>query len=127
MNGILQMVEANTETEPLHYLSFPMSLCTSAPNEKTSGAVGVMAAVDTLRRDKLSANKEEDESQSMHFQVSPWHIAPLHLPLVGQNCWPHMASGFSASLWIRPVNNNDEERPTHRGKGKHFTIVFFLI
>ncbi|MCI4376677.1 hypothetical protein PGIGA_G00191140 [Pangasianodon gigas] len=112
LNGILQMVEANTEMEPLHYLSFPMSLCTSAPNTSTNGAVGIRATVGTLWRGKLGTGKSEGESHATHFQASPWHIAPLHLPLVGQNCWPHMASGFSASLWIRPVKNNDEERPT---------------
>ncbi|MCJ8730848.1 hypothetical protein PDJAM_G00189080 [Pangasius djambal] len=105
------MVEANTEMEPLHYLSFPMSLCTSAPNTSTNGAVGVRTAVGTLWRGKLGTGKGEGESHAAHFQASPWHIAPLHLPLVGQNCWPHMASGFSASLWIRPMKKNDEERP----------------
>ncbi|XP_053476690.1 lysosomal-trafficking regulator isoform X6 [Ictalurus furcatus] len=112
LNGILQMVEANTEMEPLYYLSFPMSLCTSASNRTTNGGVGIRAAVDTLWRGKLGAGKGEGESHAPHCQASPWHIAPLHLPLVGQNCWPHMASGFSASLWIRPVKNNDEEWPT---------------
>lgn len=110
------MVEANTETEPLHYLSFPMSLNTSVPNTSTNGTVGVRAAVGTLWRGKLGTGKGEGESQPTHFQASPWHIAPLHLPLVGQNCWPHMANGFSASLWIRPVKNKYEERPIHRGK-----------
>lgn len=118
------MVEANTEMEPLHYLSFPMSLCTSAPNTSTNGVVGVTATVGTLWKDKLGTGKGESESQAMHLQASPWHIAPLHLPLVGQNCWPHMASGFSASLWIRPVKNNDEERPTHGGKDILSTAVF---
>ncbi|XP_060781470.1 lysosomal-trafficking regulator isoform X4 [Neoarius graeffei] len=113
LNGILQVVEANTETEPLHYLSFPMSLCTSTPKISTNGAVGVRTAVGTLWKGKLGAGKGEGESHAVHFQASPWHIAPLHLPLVGQNCWPHMASGFSASLWIRLVKNNDEGRPTH--------------
>lgn len=123
LNGILQMVEANTEMEPLYYLSFPMSLCTSASNRTTNGGVGIRAAVNTLWRGKLGTGKGEGESHAPHCQASPWHIAPLHLPLVGQNCWPHMASGFSASLWIRPVKNNDEEWPTQRGKEKLSTVV----
>ncbi|XP_058238437.1 lysosomal-trafficking regulator isoform X2 [Hemibagrus wyckioides] len=114
LNGILQMVEANTEMEPLHYLSFPMSLCTSDPNTSTNGAVGIRAAVGTLWGGKLGAGKGVGESHVTHFQASPWHIAPLHLPLVGQNCWPHMASGFSASLWVRFVKNNGDEKPAGR-------------
>ena len=44
-----------------------------------------------------------------HLRASPWHTAPLHLPLLGQNCWPHMASGFSAALWLKALRSEDEE------------------
>ncbi|XP_027006009.2 lysosomal-trafficking regulator isoform X2 [Tachysurus fulvidraco] len=110
LNGILKMVEANTEMEPLHYLSFPMFLYTSDHNTSTNSTVG---AVGTLWGVKLGAC--EDECHLTHFEASPWHIAPLHLPLLGQNCWPHMASGFSASLWVRFVKNNGEN-PTDRAQ-----------
>lgn len=82
------------------------------------------AAVGSLWKGKLGADKGEGESQASHFQASPWHVAPLHLPLVGQNCWPHMANGFSASFWIRPVKNNGDERLTHGGKEERSTAVF---
>ncbi|KAF7710729.1 hypothetical protein HF521_009601 [Silurus meridionalis] len=116
LNGILQMVEANKEMEPLHYLSFPMSQCIFAPG--TGGAGGVKEAMGTTQRGKPGAGSGDNESYAAHFRASPWHIAPLHLPLVGQNCWPHMASGFSASLWIRPVKNNNEEAPRHGAEMK---------
>ncbi|XP_072533561.1 lysosomal-trafficking regulator isoform X2 [Salminus brasiliensis] len=120
LNGILQMVEANAETEPLHYLSFPMPLGISAPSTgssvglRTNGVAGARAGVGMLWRGKQSPGRGESDGRPGHLRASPWHIAPLQLPLVGQNCWPHMASGFSASLWIRAVKNEDEEGQSHR-------------
>ncbi|KAM9477784.1 lysosomal-trafficking regulator isoform 2-T2 [Clarias gariepinus] len=116
LNGILQMVEANTESEPLHYLSFPMFLCSNAPNTSPVRVVASRSTVGTLWRSKYGSENEQGVSHPVHFQASPWHIAPLHLPLAGQNIWPHMASGFSATLWIRPVKNNEEDRPTHEAE-----------
>uniref|UniRef100_A0A8C1V4L3 Lysosomal trafficking regulator n=1 Tax=Cyprinus carpio TaxID=7962 RepID=A0A8C1V4L3_CYPCA len=55
-------------------------------------------------------------SRTGHLCTSPWHPAPFHLPLVGQNCWPHMASGFSASLWVRA--GKDEDGPYKNGMKK---------
>uniref|UniRef100_A0A8C1V4V9 Lysosomal trafficking regulator n=1 Tax=Cyprinus carpio TaxID=7962 RepID=A0A8C1V4V9_CYPCA len=59
-------------------------------------------------------------SRTGHLCTSPWHPAPFHLPLVGQNCWPHMASGFSASLWVRA--GKDEDGPYKNGMKK--SIIF---
>lgn len=119
------MVEANTESEPLHYLSFPMFLCSNAPNTSPVRVVASRSTVGTLWRSKYGSENEQGVSHPVHFQASPWHIAPLHLPLAGQNIWPHMASGFSATLWIRPVKNNEEDRPTHEGKEELSRDVLF--
>ncbi|XP_062851888.1 lysosomal-trafficking regulator isoform X2 [Trichomycterus rosablanca] len=111
LNGVLRMVEANTDNEPLHYLSFPMHLYSSAPGTSTNGAVSTKTGVSMLWKGRL---KVEGERGPGHLRTSPWHTAPLHLPLVGQNCWPHMASGFSASLWLRVAKNEDKDRPSHQ-------------
>ncbi|KYO18832.1 lysosomal-trafficking regulator isoform D [Alligator mississippiensis] len=42
--------------------------------------------------------------------------APIHLPLVGQNCWPHMSEGFSISLWFNVEHVQEMESPTEKGK-----------
>uniref|UniRef100_A0A672PLE3 Lysosomal trafficking regulator n=1 Tax=Sinocyclocheilus grahami TaxID=75366 RepID=A0A672PLE3_SINGR len=81
--------------------------------------------VNTLLRGKLPLGRgEADLSRPGHLRSSPWHTAPFHLPLVGQNCWPHMASGFSASLWVRA--GKDEDRRYKKGK-KRFIYVIMLI
>ncbi|XP_036430619.1 lysosomal-trafficking regulator isoform X8 [Colossoma macropomum] len=124
LNGILKMALANADTEPLHYLSFPMLLGISAPSTssfvglKTNVAAGATAGMGMLWRGKQSSGQDEGVRHPGHSKTSPWHIAPLHLPLVGQNCWPHMASGFSASLWVRAVKSEDEEGPSHQVKGE---------
>lgn len=93
--------------EPLHFLTFPIlhGVSTpggSSPGSRQSGAAGGKA-VSLLWKGKLSPGRREGEPEHRpsHLWSSPWHTAPLHLPLVGQNCWPHMAPGFSASLWLR--------------------------
>ncbi|XP_042325199.1 lysosomal-trafficking regulator isoform X2 [Sceloporus undulatus] len=103
LKGILKILEANADMRPLQYIPFPLhhipSLGSSpsqkptlTPNSKTIGL---------LRRSKFSQIKKDPESESLpHHLLSSWHVAPIHLPLVGQNCWPHMSEGFSISLWF---------------------------
>lgn len=125
LKGILQIVEANMSVEPLHFLTFPVVLeastpaalspgsrQSSAPGGKSGGGGGL------LWKGKLSPGRREGdvECRPSHLRFSPWHVAPLHLPLVGQNCWPHMASGFSASMWLRVAER--EERDGDRSKGE---------
>ncbi|XP_076831292.1 lysosomal-trafficking regulator isoform X9 [Brachyhypopomus gauderio] len=119
LKGLLQIVEANTHPEPLHYLSFPMLLGSSTPGTssvglRTSGVTRPRAGVGVLWGGMLSVSRAEGDGRPGHLRASPWHIAPLHLAVVGQNCWPHMASGFSASLWVRVVKNEDEDRILYR-------------
>ncbi|XP_076018474.1 lysosomal-trafficking regulator isoform X2 [Genypterus blacodes] len=119
LNGILQIVEANMQMEPLHFLNFPIILGAptaggTTPASRQNGAAGGKG-VTLLWKGKLSPGRREGdtESRASHLLLSPWHIAPLHLPLVGQNCWPHMASGFSASVWLRvaePEEKGDKEK-----------------
>lgn len=111
--------------EPLHFLTFPVILGSSVPggsspcsrqNCTTGGK-----SVGSLWKGKLSPGRREGESEhrSTHLHPSPWLVAPLHLPLVGQNCWPHMASGFSASIWLRLR----EQKEADRDKGWfHFNL-----
>ncbi|RXN09374.1 lysosomal-trafficking regulator isoform X1 [Labeo rohita] len=114
LRGLLQIVEANTDTEPLYFMSFPMIPGTgvpglsSSPGMRPHGTAGGKGGVNTLLRGKLPLGRgEADMSRPGHLRTSPWHTAPFHLPLVGQNCWPHMASGFSASLWVRAGKDED--------------------
>uniref|UniRef100_A0A8C7ILW6 Lysosomal trafficking regulator n=1 Tax=Oncorhynchus kisutch TaxID=8019 RepID=A0A8C7ILW6_ONCKI len=104
LKGVLQIVQANVDMEPLYFLSYPMIL---------GGGVGML-----WKGGKLSPGRREGDGREEpgHLRTSPWHVAPLHLPLVGQNCWPHMASGFSASVWIKVAENEEGEGHTEKGK-----------
>ncbi|XP_055358676.1 lysosomal-trafficking regulator isoform X4 [Betta splendens] len=120
LEGILQIVEANMNMEPLHFLTFPIVLGASmpggvSPGSRQNGAAGGKS-VGVLWKGKLSPGRREGDAEYRpnHFYSSPWHIAPLHLPLVGQNCWPHMASGFSASMWLSVAEQ--EERGGDKDK-----------
>ncbi|XP_051508273.1 lysosomal-trafficking regulator-like isoform X1 [Myxocyprinus asiaticus] len=114
LRGILQIVESNSDTEPLYFMSFPMISgagvpgLSSSPGTRHHGAAGGKGGINTLLRSKLPLGRVDGDAGRLgHLRTSPWHTAPLQLPLVGQNCWPHMASGFSASLWVRAVKDED--------------------
>lgn len=132
LNGILQIVEANVNTEPLHFVTFPIILGASTPggassNSRQNGAAGGKA-VGLLWKGKLSPGRRDGDAEQRpgHLRSSPWHAAPLHLPLVGQNCWPHMASGFSASMWLLVRQQDDEG--IHRGETqKPQSILLFNV
>ncbi|XP_036071561.1 lysosomal-trafficking regulator isoform X2 [Oryzias melastigma] len=122
LRGVLQIIEANVNMEPLHFLTFPLILGSSAPGglspcSRQNCAAGGKS-VSSLWKGKLSPARREGEAEhrSSHLRPSPWLVAPLHLPLVGQNCWPHMASGFSASMWLRL--SEQEEKEADRDKEK---------
>ena len=117
LKGILQIVEANMDLEPLHFLSFPIVLgaptaAGASPGPRQNGTAGGGGkGVGLLWKGKLSPRRDGDgEPRSGHLWTSPWHASPLHLPLVGQNCWPHMASGFSASMWLRLTEAEEGEK-----------------
>lgn len=127
LEGILQIVEANMNMEPLHFLTFPLLLGAStpggvSPGSRQNGAAGGKS-VGVLWKGKLSPGRREGDAEYRpnHFHSSPWHIAPLHLPLVGQNCWPHMASGFSASMWLSVAEQ--EEKGGDKDRGEQTIVV----
>uniref|UniRef100_A0A3B4ZMN3 Lysosomal trafficking regulator n=1 Tax=Stegastes partitus TaxID=144197 RepID=A0A3B4ZMN3_9TELE len=121
LKGILQIIEANMNMEPLHFLTFPIILGASTPAGLSPGSRQTCAAggksVGLLWKGKLSPGRREGdiEYRPSHLRSSPWHIAPLHLPLVGQNCWPHMASGFSASMWLRVTEQEEKDMDKDKG------------
>lgn len=90
----------------MQYLAFPI-----ASNSKVSGSISSMQksssaisnkSSNPLKRVKISQSRRETEpDRYIHQLYSPWHVAPLHLPIVGQICWPHMSDGFSISLWLK--------------------------
>lgn len=68
----------------------------------------------------MSRSKKEADGDSFPQQLlSPWHVAPVHLPLLGQNCWPHLSEGFSVSLWFNvECAQEAESAPEKRKKMK---------
>uniref|UniRef100_A0A8C9XFX7 Lysosomal trafficking regulator n=1 Tax=Sander lucioperca TaxID=283035 RepID=A0A8C9XFX7_SANLU len=122
LKGILQIVEANVNIVPLHFLTFPIIVGASTPGgvstgSRPNGAAGGKS-VGLLWKGKLSPGRREGDTEyrPSHLRSSPWHIAPLHLPLVGQNCWPHMASGFSASMWLRVAEQEEKDGDKDKGE-----------
>ncbi|XP_078398112.1 lysosomal-trafficking regulator isoform X2 [Cetorhinus maximus] len=121
LGGILRIVEANVGMVPLQYLTFPtvfisnifstistMQKTNSSPTSKSSGL---------LKRVKFPQSKRETESEGYTHQLSsPWHVAPLHLPLVGQNSWPHMSDGFSVSIWLKVEVTSGTNRSLEKTK-----------
>uniref|UniRef100_A0A674BWS4 Lysosomal trafficking regulator n=1 Tax=Salmo trutta TaxID=8032 RepID=A0A674BWS4_SALTR len=124
LKGVLQIVQANVDMEPLYFLSYPMILGGASfpggtsPGSRQNGGAGGKGVGMLWKGGKLSPGRREGDGREEpgHLRTSPWHVAPLHLPLVGQNCWPHMASGFSASVWIKVTE--DEEGEGHAEKGR---------
>lgn len=106
--------------KPLHFLTFPIIIGTStpgggSPGSRQNGGPGARS-VGVLWRGKPGRRDGDAEYRASHFRSSPWHIAPLHLPLVGQNCWPHMASGFSASMWLRVKEQEEKDGDKEKGE-----------
>ncbi|KAJ7426520.1 Lysosomal-trafficking regulator [Willisornis vidua] len=119
LKGVLKIIDTNIHMNPLQYLAFPLlqgtnlnsissQKCASTTNSKTTAL---------LKRAKFSQSKKEADSENLSHQLlSSWHVAPIHLPLVGQNCWPHMSDGFSVSLWFRLEYAHETENSTEKGK-----------
>ncbi|XP_036775204.2 lysosomal-trafficking regulator isoform X2 [Manis pentadactyla] len=118
--GVLKIVESDITLSPSQYLTFPLLHTPNISNGVSSQKCPRILnskAMGLLRRARVSRSKKEAGSESFPQQLlSSWHIAPVHLPLLGQNCWPHLAEGFSVSLWFN-VECIHEARST-TGKGK---------
>ncbi|MGH0178328.1 UNVERIFIED_CONTAM: hypothetical protein FKN15_076979 [Acipenser sinensis] len=121
LNGVLHIVEANMHMAPLQYLTFPLvtnSICATntSPTLKQSSTVGGKAP-GLLWRGKVLPGRKEAEGEALSHQLSSsWHVAPVHLPLVGQNCWPHMSEGFSVSLWMNVESPPEAESSAEKEK-----------
>ncbi|XP_051880021.1 lysosomal-trafficking regulator isoform X2 [Pristis pectinata] len=105
LGGILSIVEANINMVPMQYLTFPIVFNTNVfsgiSSVQKAGSTTSNKTSNLLKRVKIPQNRRETEPERcIHQLSSPWHVAPLHLPVVGQNCWPHMSDGFSVSLWL---------------------------
>ncbi|KYO18831.1 lysosomal-trafficking regulator isoform C [Alligator mississippiensis] len=119
LQGILKIVEANIYVSPLQYLTFPLLHIPNLSNSSSQKSASVLnsKAIGLLKRGKLSQSKKEADGENLtHQLLSSWHVAPIHLPLVGQNCWPHMSEGFSISLWFNVEHVQEMESPTEKGK-----------
>ncbi|XP_059533375.1 lysosomal-trafficking regulator isoform X5 [Myotis daubentonii] len=102
--GILKIVESDVAVSPLQYLTFPflhtLNLSNGVSSPKCPGILS-SKAMGLWRRARVSRSRKEVDSDSVPQQLlSSWHVAPVHLPLLGQNCWPHLSEGFSVSLWF---------------------------
>ncbi|XP_018118608.1 lysosomal-trafficking regulator isoform X3 [Xenopus laevis] len=107
LKGILNIIEANNSMMPVKYIMFPLQqnpVTGSNISQKSSGNAS-SKMTGFLRRSKFLQNKDSCGDAQNTVLFSSWHIAPIHLPLVGQNCWPHMSDGFSFTLWFQLESN----------------------
>ncbi|NWX51324.1 LYST regulator, partial [Steatornis caripensis] len=119
LKGVLKIIETNIYMNPLQYLAFPLlygANLSSSSSQKSASASNSKTA-GLLKKAKFSQSKKEADSESLSHQLlSSWHVAPIHLPLVGQNCWPHMSEGFSVSMWFHLECAYETENSTEKGK-----------
>ncbi|KAM6280769.1 lysosomal-trafficking regulator isoform 1-T3 [Porphyrio hochstetteri] len=119
LKGVLKIIETNIYMNPLQYLAFPLLHGTnlSSSTSQKSASTSNSKTAGPLRRAKFSQSKKEADGENLSHQLlSSWHVAPIHLPLVGQNCWPHMSEGFSVSLWFHLECAHETENSTEKGK-----------
>ncbi|XP_039706298.1 lysosomal-trafficking regulator isoform X1 [Pteropus medius] len=118
--GILKIVESDIAMSPLQYLTFPvMHTPHSSSGVSSQRCPGSLSskAMGLLRRAHVSRSKKEADGDSFPQQLfSPWQVAPVHLPLPGQNCWPHLSEGFSVSLWFNVECAQEAESATEKRK-----------
>ncbi|XP_004620422.2 lysosomal-trafficking regulator isoform X1 [Sorex araneus] len=118
--GILKIVESDISVSPSQYLTFPLlhtsNLSNGVSSQKCPGILN-SKTLGLLRKVRISRSKKEAEMESFPEQLlSSWHIAPIHLPLLGQNCWPHLSEGFSVSLWFNVECAYEAENTKEKGK-----------
>uniref|UniRef100_A0A452TWL1 Lysosomal-trafficking regulator n=1 Tax=Ursus maritimus TaxID=29073 RepID=A0A452TWL1_URSMA len=118
--GILKIIESDITMSPSQYLTFPLlhtpNLSNGVSSQKCPGILN-SKALGLLRRARSSRSRKESDSASFPQQLlSSWHVAPVHLALLGQNCWPHLSEGFSVSLWFNVECTHEAERTMEKGK-----------
>ena len=102
---------------PSQYLTFPLlhtpNLSNGVSSQKCPGILN-SKAMELLRRARVSRSKKEGYSESFpQQQLSSWHVAPVHFPLLGQ---PHLSEGFSVSLWFNVESIHEPESTPEKGK-----------
>ncbi|KAM9317348.1 lysosomal-trafficking regulator [Gastrophryne carolinensis] len=114
LKGILSITEAHNSMTPLKYLTFPLQQGPSGTcgTAQKSPGFGTGKMSGFFKKTKIWQNKET-HCDSL---LSSWNVAPIHLPLVGQNCWPHMSDGFSFSTWLKIEYSLDLECLLNKGK-----------
>lgn len=115
----MKIIETNIYMNPLQYLAFPLLHGTnlSSSSSQKSASTSNSKTAGLLKTAKFSQSKKEADGENLSHQLlSSWHVAPIHLPLVGQNCWPHMSEGFSVSLWFHLECAHEMENSTEKGK-----------
>ncbi|XP_063299447.1 lysosomal-trafficking regulator isoform X3 [Pelobates fuscus] len=123
LKGILKIIE-NNHIAPLKYITFPLEQIPFLGSVSVKPNVSTSKMTGFLRRTKFLQNKDTVGDHSSGL-ISSWHISPIHLPLVGQNCWPHMSDGFSFTLWFNLEHNSEVESLMVKGikkKKKQFPI-----
>nr|BAA34688.1 BEIGE [Rattus norvegicus] len=120
LHGIQKIVESDFTMSPSQYLTFPLlhtpSLSNGVSSQKPPGILN-SKALGLLRRARISRGKKEADRESFPYRLlSSWDIAPIHLPWLGQNCWPHLSEGFSVSLWFNVEYIHESESAAERGK-----------
>nr|XP_025706458.1 lysosomal-trafficking regulator isoform X4 [Callorhinus ursinus] len=118
--GILKIIESDITMSPSQYLTFPLlhtpNLSNGVSSQKCPGILN-SKALGLLRRARSSRSRKEAESGSCpQHLLSSWHVAPVHLALLGQNCWPHLSEGFSVSLWFNVECVHEAGGTTEKGK-----------
>ncbi|NXP15950.1 LYST regulator, partial [Thinocorus orbignyianus] len=119
LKGVLKIIESNIYMNPLQYLPFPLlhGANLSSSSSQRFGSTSNSKTAGLLKRAKFSQSKKEADGENLSHQLlSSWHVAPIHLPLVGQNCWPHMSEGFSVSLWFHLEYAHEIENAAEKGK-----------
>uniref|UniRef100_A0A4W3ICA6 Lysosomal trafficking regulator n=1 Tax=Callorhinchus milii TaxID=7868 RepID=A0A4W3ICA6_CALMI len=101
LGGILKIVEANVDAVPMQFLTFPIILSPSACNNVSAmqklGSSPSCKSSNLLKRSKFHHVKRETKSEGYGHQLaSPWHVAPLHVPVL-----TNISDGFSVSLWMK--------------------------
>ncbi|XP_059501535.1 lysosomal-trafficking regulator isoform X2 [Stegostoma tigrinum] len=131
LSGILRIAEANVDMLPMHYLTFPTEFSTvifsTIPAMQKTNSTASSKNSSLLRRVKFPQSKGNTEFEGYtHRLSSPWHVAPLHLPLVGQNCWPNMSDGFSVSLWLKVEVTNAADKSLEKDrKQRRYQLTTF--
>ncbi|XP_075057049.1 lysosomal-trafficking regulator [Mixophyes fleayi] len=114
IRGILNITEPNNNMTPLKHMIFPLL-------QNLTGASSIVQKSPCLTGGKMTGffrRTKVVQSKEFHADnlLSSWRIAPVHLPLVGQNCWPHMSDGFSFTLWMKLEYNFESEILMSKGK-----------